>query len=121
MSKMIYMYNDWVMVGNVPYQVQLWTKKKIGYNKIPTKISYARLCDVEPIPVTEEFLFKNGFVLQDVFLGYKQYTNVNDKITISFNGLYFYVNEKGNIIQLKYVHQIQHMYEWKQIDKTWIL
>ena len=121
MSRINYMYNDWVMIGNIPYQVQSWTKKKIGYHKISTKMSYARLCDVEAIAVTEEILLKNGFTIIDEFHGYKQYNNTNDNITISFNGLYYYVNENGNIRQLKYVHEIQHMYEWKQIKKTWVI
>ena len=44
-------------------RVEQITKKKIGYHrhKGETRMNYARLFEVEPIPITEELLKKNGF------------------------------------------------------------
>ena len=121
MSRVKYMFNDWILVGDIPYQVQSWTKKKIGYHRNPTTMSYARLCDVTPILVSEDFLLKNGFIITDEFQGYKQYCNFADNQTISFNGIYYFVNENGKIRHIKYVHEIQHMYEWKLIERIWVI
>lgn len=43
------------------------TKHKIGYHTKPyeMKMNYARLCEVEPIPITEELLTKIGFILPE--------------------------------------------------------
>ena len=44
-------------------KVEQTTKHKIGYHTKPneTRMNYARLCEIEPIPITDELLFKNGF------------------------------------------------------------
>lgn len=119
MNKNKYMLFDWVQVNNTPFQIQLLTKKKIGFHRRPTTMSYARLSEIEPIPVTEEFLFRNGFELKDEYHGYKQYYNFTDKVSIDFSGISFYVVVNGNIRPLKYIHEIQHMYEWRMIEKNW--
>ena len=45
-------------------KVEQITKHKIGYHTKPneTRMNYARLCEIEPIPITEEWLTKIGFV-----------------------------------------------------------
>lgn len=56
---------DYVLVNGVPRQVEAVTKKKIGYHvnkQTDGCLQYARLKDVEPIPLTEGFLRANGFV-----------------------------------------------------------
>jgi hypothetical protein len=119
MIKNHYMIYDWVYVNNTPFQVQSLTKKKIGYHRTPTTMSYARLSEVEPIPITEEFLLCNGFELKDEYQGYKQYYNFNDKVGIDFSDAQFYVVVNGNVRVLKYIHEIQHMYDWQMIEKVW--
>ena len=44
-------------------KVEQITKHKIGFHTKPneTRMNYARLCEVEPIPITEELLLKCGF------------------------------------------------------------
>lgn len=44
-------------------KVEQITKHKIGYHTKPneTRINYARLCEVEPIPITAELLQMYGF------------------------------------------------------------
>lgn len=48
-------------------KVKQITKHKIGYHTKPyeMKMNYARLCEVEPIPITEELLTKIGFILPE--------------------------------------------------------
>lgn len=48
-------------------KVEQITKHKIGYHTKPneTRMNYARLWEVEPIPITEEWLTKIGFILPE--------------------------------------------------------
>lgn len=52
---------DWVLINATPYQVKQITRKKAGYHKVPHNLHYARLVDVQPVPITAEILEKNGF------------------------------------------------------------
>lgn len=54
---------DFVLVDGTPRKVEAITKKKIGYHRKENepRLYYARLHDVEPIEITEEFLFNHGF------------------------------------------------------------
>jgi hypothetical protein len=53
-----------VMYNGEVVKVEQITKHKIGYHTKPneTRMNYARLCEIEPIPITEEWLTKIGFV-----------------------------------------------------------
>lgn len=56
------MIGDWVSVEGIPRQVEAITKKKIGYHKDKQKdgrLYYVRLCEVEPIKLTNALLEKN--------------------------------------------------------------
>lgn len=48
-------------------KVEQVTKHKIGYHTKPneTRMNYARLCEIEPIPITEEWLTEIGFILPE--------------------------------------------------------
>ncbi len=58
-----------LMIGNlVKYQskiikIEQITKRKVGYHIQANehRMHYVRLCEVEPIPITEELLSMNGF------------------------------------------------------------
>ena len=52
-----------VMYNGEVVRVEQITKKKIGYHrhKGETRMNYARLFEIEPIPITEELLLKIGF------------------------------------------------------------
>ena len=56
-----------VMYNGEVVKVEQITKKKIGYHTKPneTRMNYARLCEVEPVPITEELLTKIGFILPE--------------------------------------------------------
>lgn len=56
---------DFVLVNGTPRRVEAITKRKIGYHLNPkedNRLYYARLRDVEPIWLSEEFLERNGCV-----------------------------------------------------------
>ena len=120
-KKQTYMYNDWVMVGDKYYQIQSWTKKKIGIHKTPTAMSYVRLPEVQPILLTEDILILNGFEEADSYQGYKLFHNYKHNIGVQFSGLGFYTVVNGKIRRLNYVHEVQHMYEWREVDYNWIM
>ena len=62
------MIGDWVLVDGTPRKVEAITKKKIGYHRKEKepRIYYARLHDVEPIPLDETLVLKLGFTKRDV-------------------------------------------------------
>lgn len=82
------MIGDWVYVDNIPRQVEVITKNKIGYYKNEQnngRLYYARLHEVEGIKLTDALLEKhfhqevksNSFLLQ--FGVYDIYVNIQRK------------------------------------------
>ena len=61
------MIGDWVLIDGTPRKVEAITKKKIGYHRKENepRLYYARLHDVEPIPLDEELVLKLGFTKRD--------------------------------------------------------
>lgn len=59
---------DFVLVDGTPRKVEAITKKKIGYHRKENepRLYYARLRDVEPIPLDEALVLKLGFTKRDV-------------------------------------------------------
>ena len=92
-------------------KVEQITKRKIGYHTKPneTRMNYARLCEIEPIPITEELLLKNGFeqcgyIFKTLFIEMYEVTN----------GWHLHIDnehfETALSITIKYVHQLQNAY-----------
>lgn len=95
-------------------KVEQITKHKIGYHTKPneTRMNYARLCEVEPIPITEELLTKSGFVKRIY----------SDKIFAHGEGMlstvYFIestmidirTEDNNATILCKHLHQLQNAY-----------
>jgi len=72
-------------------KVKQITKHKIGYHTKPneTRMNYARLCDIEPIPITEELLLKIGFKRdRNGYFSHKEY---NDELSIRFSPIYTFI------------------------------
>ena len=61
------MIGDFVLVEGTPRKVEAITKKKIGYHRKENEqgLNYARLHDIEPIPLDEELVLKLGFTKRD--------------------------------------------------------
>lgn len=59
-------------------KVEQITKRKIGYHTKPneTRMNYARLCEIGPIPITKKLLEKNGF---------KPYTEEHNAYTLDLD------------------------------------
>ena len=72
-------------------KVEQITKRKIGYHTKPneTRMNYARLCEVEPIPITEGLLLKIGFKKKRD--GYLHYSDHNDEFSIKFDLGYAFI------------------------------
>ena len=65
--------------------------------------------DIEPIPLTEEWLVKFGFEYKEMYYQSKYLVALNDCFIIAerVTGL-FYVDAPNN--ELKHVHQLQNLY-----------
>lgn len=65
MNKQHLQIGNFVSYHGHPVQVRSITKKKVGVltSNEHTQLSYARFHEIEPIPITKEFLYKNGFII----------------------------------------------------------
>jgi hypothetical protein len=99
-------------------KVEQITKRKIGYHTKPneTRMNYARLCEIEPIPITEELLTKckgnedNYFMFCDSSI--LTFTKLGDAvwdvmIQVSFPN---YRENIQKIQCIQYLHQLQNAY-----------
>lgn len=114
-----------VMYEGKVVKVEQITRKKIGYHRYKgeTRMNYARLCEVEPIPITEELLLKVGFLLPE----HKEFyalLNINGrdeairitKYFTSYNVEIFaehpdFVLLEHTIKDIRYVHDLQNVYQ----------
>lgn len=105
-------------------KVEQLTKHKIGYHTKPneTRLNYARLCEIEPIPITEEWLTTIGFILpehkefyvmcringKDNSIRLTRYFNLwNAEIFVSHPEV---VMLEHTIKGLRFVHELQNAY-----------
>ena len=56
-----YMIGDWIIVEEKPIQIAAVHQKKVGYHKWEGRLSWIRLDQIQTIPLTPDFLIKNGF------------------------------------------------------------
>lgn len=114
-----------VMCNGEVVRVEQITKKKIGYHrhKGETRMNYARLCEIEPIPITEELLTKIGFILPEHKEFYamcringkdngirltKYFTSYNVEIFAEHPD---FVLLEHTIKDIRYVHDLQNAYQ----------
>ena len=91
-------------------KVEQITKKKIGYHRYKgeTRMNYARLQEVEPVPITGQLLLNNGFTYDENGCYYR------DAFECSYD-IYgnWYMSGNGNeyaIAPLDGVHDLQNAY-----------
>ena len=92
-------------------KVEQVTKRKIGYHTKPneTRLNYLMLCEIEPIPITEELLLKCGFdePCDGVYkynYGVFEVTKEREKWWVTWNdGADFW-------FEIKHLHQLQNAY-----------
>ena len=87
------MFGDIVLIEGTPRIVVQITKHKIGYHRTELpfgecKMSYARLADVAPIPLTPKILKKNGFrveeEVEDEFMGLCNCYSIDDDSVVIY-------------------------------------
>lgn len=106
-------------------KVEQITKRKIGYHTKPneTRMNYARLCEVEPIPITDELLLKNGFELTDKPIvktdlrlqPHFVYRKSIEDTNIDIDPVQLFIFQRGignmvNICDVRHLHQLQNAY-----------
>lgn len=135
------MIGDYVLVDGKPRRVESITKKKIGYHINPQtdkRLHYARLHDIAPIDINEEFLKENGFSESRPCGNFNDYGNFSEIIRyltifdmndhIMTSGFYI-PNDDGSstnigrisMLQTYYLHQLQQTYRLWGIQKDWKL
>ena len=119
------MRGDWLYykgkLNAFPFKVEQVTKKKIGYHTEPneSRMHYLRVCECEPIPLTEEILERSGF---------KRATDDLYHIPIwktPYSDGGFYIEKWGKGYGLtdhcyaivNYVHEFQHLLKLVGINK----
>lgn len=117
------MIGDYVLVKGKPHRVESITKKKIGYHLNPQtdkRLYYARLHDVEPMPIKTLSQFEDGFLINDnVILGFETSTLLGISCELSDSTCRL-VNNLGEILILRagYVHSLQHVVRMLFLPKT---
>lgn len=124
------MIGDWVLVDGTPRKVEAITKKKIGYHRKENepRLYYARLQDVEPIPLDETLILKLGFTklnipylmdydyihaMYDIRISEESPLNNEYVLTQYEEGGYFNfaANERfWTMMPIIYLHTLQHCF-----------
>lgn len=124
------MIGDWVLVDGTPRKVEAITKKKIGYHRKENepRLYYARIHDVELIPLDEELVLKLGFTkrdasdlnddyyihaMYDIRIGEEPFLNNEYGLTEFEEGGYFTFaanNCYWTTMPIIYLHTLQHCF-----------
>ena len=118
------MIGDWLFYRGqfnaFEFKVEQITKRKVGYHAEPneSRMHYIILSECEPIPITPEFLERNGFEkvqslyylksLNKVYLCFIEYNIVNNCL---------FINDGLIPRPIRYVHQLQHALKLCGIEK----
>ena len=103
-----------VMYNGKVVRVEQITKNKIGYHRYKgeTRMNYARLCKIEPIPITEELLTKIGFIKRiysDKIFAYGE-GMLSTVYFIESTMIDIETKDNGATILCKHLHQLQNAY-----------
>ena len=101
-----------LMIGNIvevnggPQRIRQVSRRKIGYCPLgsPTR-SYARVNEINPIPITEELLVRNGF--DKIGLGLFRRESADGNIVLRESDGIWEVN--SSMIDISYLHQLQNL------------
>lgn len=122
-----------IMIGDLvfakpsmlPIRLEAVHKKKVGYHVVTHKLNWVRTGLIVPIPITDEILKKNGFVLKrDELFEWYVCGDVSIEYTADarHNDAYweFGCGNKDcdvSLIVMHYVHELQHALKLCKIDK----
>lgn len=123
---------DWVFINDVPLQVGALSDR-VGFRDSEGKIYWAQdgFDRLEPIPLTEEILVKNGF--EKTYTDNELWFTLNNLTVTIVNirgsnkwyaGCEHYSNNSSDWVErqfdCKYIHQLQHLLRlcgvWKEIE-----
>lgn len=96
------MINDWVEYG------QYITTVRHLSDKIVLAGCVGRLDEVRPVPLTPEILEKNGFENYKTIGSLSYYKNKDNNLKFEFYGKTLEDYAGNRIIELGYVHELQH-------------
>jgi len=122
------MINDWVSINDSNYKVKNIKKKGViklyedtQWGEHEIDFNTDSLEDVlQPIPLTEEILEKNGYKRGLLIREYK----ISDGLHYDLEGgLLLFGHEYGTVLEIKcnYVHEFQHLLKLCKIEKEIVL
>lgn len=108
------MLGNWVLYHNLAIQIDAIHKRKVGYHKMPSRLHWIRLNEIQPIPLSKYELELSGFKttgLEGHVYTYGGYDNIGIGIKAD-NTIVLYHSSNGisSIIEpIKYVHELQNL------------
>lgn len=111
-------------IGNLVYyngnaiKIESITKRKVGYHTQPNEnnMRFARMCEILPIPITEEILQKSGFAIKKdlCFTSYEINPYDGHVIDVTFyeSGIDVfirYICGRCHLRSIKYLHELQNI------------
>lgn len=92
--------------------------KKVAYHSCTNKLIWVKESLLEPIPLTDEILEKNGFIKENGYWVLRG-KHTGDTIIFLFKvAKGFAMSTSGMTIGFQEVHKLQHLFELCGIDKT---
>ncbi len=120
------MIGDWLFYKGqfnaFPFKVEQITKRKVGYHAEPNegRLHYIILSECKPIPITPEFLKRNGFGKAQSLYFLKSLNKIYPcPFFIEYNTVNncLFVNDGMIPMPITYVHQLQHVLRLCGIEK----
>ena len=116
------MIGNIVEVNGVPQRIRQVSRRKIGYCPLgsPTR-SYARVNEVNPIPITEELLVRNGLKRENVICSEKYFFKNIPNYTIVVKSHSNTIGRDWSVhidnddadsvadVDIQYLHQLQNL------------
>lgn len=139
------MIGDWVIRRNVPKEpmriVELNTRKNLAYMDFTGLGIAENIEHIEPVPLTEDIIKKNGFEIKDEYIPYchddtryyRRYyriekgndicleVNAGGVLLVAIYEGYTGAFESFVINALRYVHELQHALRLCGVDKEIVL
>lgn len=118
------MVGDWLKANGRVVQVAAVHQKKIGYHERKDRLEWARLDRITYIPLSHDFLLKNGF-MED--LGEECYRLEENEVQIIVSNRLNWISIKGEdwkeTIEGKFlkVHQLQHILSDTGLKKNFVV
>ena len=120
------MIGDYISVkpSGMPIKVAAVHHKKVAYHAVINKLAWVRESLLEPIPLTQEIIEKNGLEKDNHGRLYGEYfdEDINHDLEITVDSKtgevwWSYNWDEYSIIRLRYVHQLQHALRLCRIEK----